>query len=333
AGLLTCPYCAFENALPETDEEVEELDFHEVFATLEQQEDSAEVPTIACDSCGSNFQFDEHVTSDECPFCGSTVVATGGSRQQIKPRALLPFSIEQDNARQLFRKWISKRWFAPNKFKKRARLDSTLSGMYVPHWTYDAKASTEFQGARGIYYYVTVGSGKQRRQVRRTAWTPVSGIVNNEFDDLLVPATHTLPRKYVDKLEPWDLHNLVPFQEGYLSGFRAESYQIGLEDGFADARQQMEDPIRRTIRADIGGNEQRIQLKHTTFAGVTFKHILLPMWISAYKYKQKPYRFLVNARTREVQGERPWSWIKIGLAVVGGIAPLAAGAFFMMSQQ
>ena len=31
-----------------------------------------------------------------------------------------------------------------------------------------------------------------------------------------------------------------------------------------------------------------------------FKHILLPLWLSAYHYRDQSYRFMVNARTGEV---------------------------------
>ena len=56
---------------------------------------------------------------------------------------------------------------------------------------------------------------------------------------------------------------------------------------------------------------------------MTFKHILLPVWLAAYKYQGKTYRFVVNGRTGRVQGERPWSAIKIAVAVV--IAALVVG--------
>jgi len=40
-------------------------------------------------------------------------------------------------------------------------------------------------------------------------------------------------------------------------------------------------------------------------AAVTFLHLLLPVWIGAYRFQAKVYQVLVNARTGEVQGERP----------------------------
>ena len=54
--------------------------------------------------------------------------------------------------------------------------------------------------------------------------------------------------------------------------------------------------------------------------------MLLPLWICSYRYKRKIYRFLVNARTGEVQGQRPWSWVKITLTALV-VAAVAAGIY------
>jgi predicted RNA-binding Zn-ribbon protein involved in translation (DUF1610 family) len=337
AGLMVCPSCGFENAMPDADDEIEELDFHEAFAALEEGEEGEDVFAVACPTCGAQLEREADVSSEDCPFCGTTIVAAGGSTRKLKPRSLLPFKITRQDARTWFQQWVGKRWFAPNDFKKRARLDSKLSGMYVPHWTYDAQATTEYSGLRGVYYYVPVtvstGKGTTTTMQRRTAWSPVSGVVDNTFDDLLVLASHSLPTAYMEKLEPWDLDNLVAYQPEYLSGFRAESYQVNLEEGFTEARQQMDRPIRENIRRDIGGNEQRISNMHSAFNNITFKHLLLPVWISTYRFKNKPYRFLVNARTGEVQGERPWSYIKIGLAIAGALTSVggAIAAFMLLA--
>ena len=143
------------------------------------------------------------------------------------------------------------------------------------------------------------------------------------FDNLVIPASNSLPRTYTQKLEPWDLDNLEPYGEAYLSGFRSERYSVGLEQGWSYAQDIIDTEIDQRIRRQIGGDEQRITWKDTHYGDVTFKHILLPVWISAYRYNGEVYRFLVNARTGEVQGERPWSWIKITLAVLAALIILA----------
>ena len=103
---------------------------------------------------------------------------------------------------------------------------------------------------------------------------------------------------------------------------------MDLVAGFGIAQQEMQPTIDATIRGDIGGDHQRIGGKDTTYANVTFKHLLLPLWVCSYRFRDKVYRFVVNARTGEVQGERPWSWIKITLAAIV-VAAVAAGIIYL----
>jgi hypothetical protein len=224
---------------------------------------------------------------------------------------------------------VNSRWFAPNRLKQAARLKDRVSGIYVPYWTYDSNTTAHYTGQRGEHYYVTVGSGNNQRTEQRTRWYSASGTVYNAFDDVLVVAGTSLPEKYVAELDPWDLEHLVPYTDDFLSGFRAETYHLSLGDGFEVAKQIMDPTIRSTVCADIGGDEQRIDSLDVAYQEVTFKHILLPVWVSAYQYGGKVYRFLVNARTGEVQGERPYSAIKIAFAVLLGLAIAGAIIFFV----
>ncbi len=335
---LMCPYCGAENEIPESDVAVEELDFREYLAQLKAGQETYEVVTARCTNCGAKTTLDEHITSDECPFCGSSIVHEQASTRLIKPQALLPFKIDDKEARDCFSGWLKGLWFAPNKLKDYARREGGLSGMYIPHWTYDSDTTTRYRGQRGEHYYVTetyttTENGKpvtRTRQVRRTRWYPASGTVHNTFDDVLVVASESLPRKYMVKLEPWDLDAVASYSDAYLSGFRTESYTVDLETGFGIATQRMEPVINSTIRSDIGGDEQQILSKDTKYFNITFKHLLLPVWISAYQYQSKVYRFMVNARTGQVTGERPWSWIKITLAVL--LAILVIVVIYVLSQ-
>jgi hypothetical protein len=81
------------------------------------------------------------------------------------------------------------------------------------------------------------------------------------------------------------------------------------------------------VRQDIAGDEQRIGNLNTDYNAITFKHILLPIWISAYQYNGKIYRFIINGRTGKLEGERPYSWIKIALTIVAVVA-IIGGLFY-----
>lgn len=334
ADAIVCEYCGHENPIAENNETLEELDFEAALAAGASQSDTIEVQTVKCDTCGAQFTMDPEVHSDACPFCGTNVVAQPQTHTLLRPRGVLPFDIDGKRARQEFRKWVGGLWFAPNKLKQYARADDAFAGMYVPYWTYDSQTNSSYTGMRGTYYYVpqtytTTVNGKsvtRTRMVRKVRWRPVSGRVNRFFDDVLVLGDNKLPRKYADKLEPWDLHNLAGYDERYLAGFRSETYNIDVREGFGIAQDHMDRVIRGDVRRDIGGDTQRITSLSTRHQDVTYKHILLPVWLGAYRFNNKTYNVLVNGRTGEVQGERPWSWVKIAGAVLAGL--VIAGAIY-----
>lgn len=332
---LVCPYCGTANRIDTAAAPpVEEKDFLAELERIERQSDAVDAIVVHCDSCAAEVRLPENVTSSACSFCGSPVVAAGRSIKLIRPKAILPFAIDERGARERFRRWIRSLWFAPGALKHQARIDASLAGVYLPFWTYDCAATTRYAGQRGDDYwttetYTTIVNGKPRlatRQVRRTRWTPVAGVVRDRFDDVLVAATASVRRERLEALEPWDLPRLAPFTGDYLAGFRAEAYSIGLRDGFGRAQERMQPVIDATIRRDIGGDHQRIISKRSSYAGITFKHVLLPVWIFAYRWNNKAYQILVNARTGEVLGERPWSAWKIAGVVLAVLAVFGVAA-------
>ena len=235
-----------------------------------------------------------------------------------------------------FRAWVAGRWFAPSALVARAER-SAITGAYLPAWTYDAVAESDYTGQRGEDYwdtetYTETENGQtvtRTREVRKTRWWSASGHVTDRFDDVLVMASTSVPRPLLDRLAPWDLPALVPFADGYLVGFVAESYQVGLAYGFDRAKAIMATTIHRSVERDIGGDHQQVDSVDSAYGGVTFKHLLLPVWISAYRYGDRTFRFVVNARTGEVQGERPYSGWKIALFVLAIAVVLAVIALLV----
>ena len=339
AGNLKCDHCGNEQPLEEhyTGPAIRELDFR---AALDKQLPDAEIEetrVLQCPNCGAQVEFDDTVHSKECPFCATPVVTDTGTHRHIKPRGLLPFALEEVAARKAMTDWLGRLWFAPNGVQEYARKGRKMQGVYVPYWTFDADTTSAYRGERGTVYYVTktVTRNGKSQQVReaRVRWSPKSGRVARFFDDVLVLASKSLPKRYTDGLEPWDLSALVPYSPEYLAGFRAEGYQVELDEGFHEARARMDRQIERDVRFDIGGDRQRIHGIDTEIRDITFKHILLPVWLAAYKYRGKTYRFVVNGRTGRVQGERPWSAWKIAIAVVLGLIVAGVLGYFVAQNQ
>ncbi|MGL6209532.1 MAG: primosomal protein N' (replication factor Y) - superfamily II helicase, partial [Paracoccaceae bacterium] len=297
---------------------------------------TADVRSTSCPSCGAVVEFSGATHASECPFCASPVAVDTGAHRVIKPQALIPFQLTEKQARDQLTKWLGRLWFAPNKLLEYTRKGRAMTGIYVPYWTFDAATRSRYRGQRGEHYYetrtVTVNvNGKSERrqeQVQKTRWYPATGTVARDFDDVVVIAATSLPTGLANGLEPWDLTALTAYTPDFLAGFQAEGYTVPLAQGHASARSIMEQVIDSDVRGDIGGDVQRIDQIDSDFRDETFKHILLPVWMAAYKYGGKSYRFLVNGQSGEVQGERPYSVWKIALAVAVVII-LAVGALYL----
>lgn len=334
---LECQYCGHTNQITRAAEPIRELDLQRALSELQNSALIApESSVLSCPNCAAEFALGAHIHAGDCPFCGTTVVTETGVSRPLKPKALLPFAIDSDQARASYQQWLSGLWFAPSELKKYARDDTPLNGVYVPYWTYDSDTVTGYSGDRGDVYYVrqsytVVENGRRVRRTRsvpKIRWTPVNGRTNRHFDDVLVGATKTLPRKITDWLEPWDLHALEPYTEAYLSGFSSEVYQVSLDEGFNHAQANMERVIRGDVGRAIGGDQQRIHQMRTQHSETTFKHILLPLWSAAFQFRDKTYRFVVNGRTGKTRGERPYSVVKIAAAVLLGLAVVLGALFY-----
>ncbi|PIE00974.1 MAG: primosomal protein N' (replication factor Y) - superfamily II helicase [Thiothrix nivea] len=336
---MTCEYCGHENPILDQPVTIQEYDFSAALDALANAKqhplDSTQV--IKCPNCAATFELQTDQHAGDCPFCDTPVVIGTEQVRPLQPKSLLPFLITEQQARAAFDRWISNLWFAPSALKDKHRRDEKLLGIYVPYWTYDSHTDSRYHGQRGTVYYerqvvTQVVNGRPRRKVvnvPRIRWTPVSGKVRQYFDDILVGATRTLPRQIINSIQPWDLDNLVPYNEAYLSGFQSEIYQVNLDEGFQQAKMLMDQAIRQAVRRDIGGDQQQIHSLNTHYSDTTFKHILLPVWSAAFRYQGKTYRFVINGRNGRTQGERPYSKIKILLLVIAILTGLLAAAYYL----
>jgi hypothetical protein len=154
---------------------------------------------------------------------------------------------------------------------------------------------------------------QRQRSVRKVRWQPARGNRADVYDDLLICASRGLPANLTQKLEPFDTARLVPYDASYLAGWKAEEYSLDLNERWRLAVARMEETQRQRCSGDVPGDTQRDLRTSHRFANERFKHLLLPIWIAAYRYRDQPYRFLVNGQTGEVTGRAPFSVIKITL--------------------
>ena len=207
------------------------------------------------------------------------MVFSGNVSRLIKPEGVLPFKLSQKEAFDNFRRWIRKLWFAPAKLKQYAQAESKLAGVYIPFWTYDSITTTPYSGNRGDYY--TPRSSTARWKMAVLSFAPArcgtpAGLPSAELWGTVLttsasPQADHCPGNATDLFAPWDLEHMVPYDDAFLSGFRAESYRVTLPEGYEVAKRMMAPVIEGSIRRDIGGDEQRIHSAETQICKYHFQ--------------------------------------------------------------
>lgn len=333
---LACEYCGYEEFIEQSKNSLEELELSHYLQLVGTKAHTETISLLHCKNCGANQHVEENYKSLDCVYCGEPLILEDASDENwILPGAVLPFKIDKKKAHCVFSQWISNVWFAPNKLKRAALSPEGLFGLYVPYWTFDCDLTAKYRGMRGEYYYVTerykTSKGVKTRNVRKTRWYNTSGKVNGFIDDILVNASLKKEQEIPNKIARWNLKELQPFDKSYLSGFVTEKYSVSLKDGHRSSFAKAKKIAYQWIRKDIGGDTQQIHSTDIKLQNETFKHILLPMYISTYRFKSKEYYFYINGQTGVISGKYPISFWKVFLLVLIVLAFIAIVTFISQS--
>ena len=333
-GRLVCPYCGGEEVIDSPREEAPEYLYF-------PDEDRYDAPdwekrgarALVCPSCGAETLMSAAAMTATCPFCGAHYVTEPEEGEKIiAPETMVPFRIPEGEALKRFHQWAKRQWLSPRAFR-RGKKAADMKGVYVPYWTFDAVTRTHYDGFGGRQRTETYTTRENGRTVTRTRtvtdWYPISGEHDEDFDDIPCPATRKVERKLLDRVGPFSMKVLNVYNPAYLAGFFAERYSVGLGEGFAVARARMEAHIAAAIQAERGYDTYRGMHYDYRYERVKFKHILLPIWLSSYTYREKIFQFLVNGESGRVAGHAPRSFWKIFLLVVGGLGLLALLIWFL----
>ena len=336
---LVCPYCGTVSPAQLTSEgEIQEHDLVKTLRSVpdEQRGYNTDRVSVKCQSCQAISSFEPNRVAQNCEFCGSAqLVPYEQTKAVIRPESLLPFKLANTAVRDQIRTWYSSRWFAPSALKSRALTD-TLKGVYLPYWTFDARVHAAWTAESGYYYYESESytdsqGNRQTRQVRKIRWQWSSGSLNHFFDDNLVAGTKGTHPKLLEKIEPFPTKELIPYDAGYLAGWIVEQYQVDLTVAAQHSRAEMDAELRAMCARQVPGDTHRNLSVDATYSDLTFKHVLVPVWLVSYVYGRKSYQVLVNGQTGQIAGERPYSFWKIfflvlGIAALIGLIALVAAA-------
>jgi DNA-directed RNA polymerase subunit RPC12/RpoP len=326
-GGLRCAHCGYY-AAPETEvvgKGATEFEFTvaTVAAAREAQGWGTARKQLACDHCGARTSLPPAQLTHTCPFCGSNrVLQQDAPQDQLRPRFLIPFRIEAQQCRQIARTWLGSSWMTPKALKENGDVVN-FEGVYVPYWTFDARTRAPWRAQVGHqvterYYDHSSKSWKTRT---KTVWRWESGEARQGFDDLLMVGTQRLSPVLLDRMSDFDTQALTPYDAAYLAGFMAQAYDVPLETAWEAGREVMREQTRQACRRQASTSQIRNFSMTLDFADESWRYVLVPVYVAAYRYGGETYQVMVNGQTGTVAGQRPVDWTKVWLAAGAMVAP------------
>ncbi len=325
---LACPYCGCtkEVNFTKTSSEI-------AFAEILQQRNGEwgnETHVFRCNNCGAKEVIESTDIAKQCSFCGTTNVTQVDELSGLRPNGVVPFGIDSKTATSNVIAWAKRKFFSPNEFKQNVRPEK-IKGMYVPAFTFDTDTFTTYTGRLGKYYTKTVrrnGKTETRRELR---YFSISGNLNLGFDDVLIQAGKRISQRDIDKLSPFPTNESNEYSSVFLHGYSAQSNEKSGEECWEEAKQVIVARIRSKILSKYDYDVVDRLTPYTSYTDVTFKYVLLPLYVGHCNWKNKLYNFYVNGKNGNVTGKVPLSPIKITLAILLGLL-VVGGIFYLFNQ-
>jgi len=314
ANQVTCLYCGYT---PEAEEERSAADAEQsmmaVLPTESGHRWAASQQQLSCQRCGAVSLWPPGQKTLECPYCGSRqMIESSEMELLIDPQAIAIMQIEEKEAAHLVHEWFGRGWFAPDDLNKAAK-KRILHPAYYPFWTFD--------GTLELHWSCEVNEGSSSRYQN---WVSRNGVECELFNDVLVSGLKRLKLNDLRKLGPYNLLDVVEFKPEYLAGWPALTYDQPLAKASLLAREQVVRDVRRNLsdRVMPGQQKRGLQTGGLNWSDMTFKNVLLPLWIGTYHYQGKEYKVYVNGQTGKVTGEKPRDILKAILIISSVIASL-----------
>ncbi len=322
SGKLLCEHCGTQKEIESKTSE--ELDFERLLTDKGGWDESH---VFRCENCGAQEVLDKNEIAKQCPFCGATNIVETSELPDIRPNAVVPFRVALKDAATAVKTWVRKRIFAPQKFRKSAKPEK-MKGVYMPSFSFDSSTNSYYTAVLGKHYYVTRRVNGKTVQEQRTRYFTVSGSYEMFFDDVLIQASGTIDQKSLNKLQPFQTNESREYTKEYLSGYTAtQNTKSGLEC-WEEAKNVIGNRLRSAILSQYVYDEVSSFRISTQYSGITFKYILLPVYVGHCKWHTKIYNFFVNGLNGKVTGKAPISPLKVFITVLIA-AGVIVGLYFL----
>ena len=306
SGQLKCPYCSsvfeidtlqgYDEDLKNTvEEELNWIDKPEQFFT---ETEESQLRHYVCDSCGGEIIADVNTGATSCPYCGNPVIVPQKFSGILKPDLVVPFKIDEKQAKESYKKHLNGKPLLPKFFKDDNRINE-LKGIYVPFWLYDADVdmAARYRATR------TRTWSDSNYNYTETSYYSVYREGEIGFDNVPVDGSTNIDNVLMESIEPFDIDEAVDFKTAYLAGYLADKYDISAEESKDQANQRMRTSAEMALASTIRGYDGiALESMNMGLNNQAIKYCLLPVYILNTTYK---YTFAMNGQTGKFVGDLP----------------------------
>ena len=259
---------------------------------------------VRCAACAASMEYPAYLAGRACEACGSpSLLPCDATGAPVHPSGVIPFAVGQTEARDRFAAWIEN--MRTIGLRRRRVVVTAVRSVYVPCWTFSAQVRIPWRGE-------IERTNRDGQSERRS----ISGVLDEAWRDLLVPASASVPPDLIQQTEPFPADDLAGYDPRYLAGHEVEVYGVNLWDAWdtADARIQRE--VEAALRDDAGIGPDSLET-WPEWSGQRCRHVLVPIHAVDYTWGAERFVALVNGRTGATAGTRPTDGLAIALAVLG----------------
>ncbi|MEA3328110.1 MAG: TFIIB-type zinc ribbon-containing protein [Chloroflexota bacterium] len=327
AGGIACEYCGYVAPVKAVKLGRSADEFEFTLETISQSSHGwgTKRQILQCDSCGGKLSIPEGTISTTCPFCSSNKVnLTISPEESLRPRFLIPFKITLEQIQPLATSWLGKGWFHPDELAAKTII-RRFKGVYLPFWTFDALVYARWRAQVGYEKTERHYNAREKRWETRTriVWRWQNGDVRLSIDDFLVTGSNRnhINHQILKKLYPFNMQSLVAYEPDYLAGWQAQAYETTLTEAWEIGKSAIREKAKKACYHNIPSNHVRNFSMSADFSEESWRYILLPVYLSSYRYEEKIFQVMVNGLTGAIAGQKPVAWWKIWLAIAALLAP------------
>ena len=281
-------------------------------AEAEAETMGGHVRTFHCPNCGAEMMTDENTAATFCSFCGSPTLIEERLSGILKPKYLIPFQIDREKAKEMFRAWTKKGIFTPRSFSSASALDK-VTGMYVPYWLYDYEADVDLDAAATRVRSTRKGD----TEYTYTDHYKIHRNLSAAYEKVPEDASTQTPDDVMERLEPFDYDQIKDFEMPYLTGFLAEKYNDDQEKMKNRAEERIRGfAVKETLDTIQGYTTVTVVRQDVSLKQKRQDYAMLPVWIMNYRYRNKQYMLMINGQTGKMIGKLPLDYGRIGIGYV-----------------